>query len=136
MFPILKKTLGRVLEIKDDLIMFNTHTKAVNSRFINLDELLFDLKIMPDKFEIPIPRYAQELNYKNVEIRNQLIDKYIFQFTDQNLPEEEELVYRDISKFTEETAMHCILTNERGRQGIQRALALKEEKKNTKGKRR
>ena len=45
-------------------------------------------------------------------------------------------MYRDFEKLTEETAMHCILTNERGRQGIQRALAMKEEKKNTKGKRR
>lgn len=136
LFPILNKTLGRVLEIKDDLIMFNTHSKAINSRYINLDELLFDLKILPEKLEIPIPRYALELDRKNMAIRDQLVDKYILQFTDQTLPEEEELVYRDFEKLTEETAIHCILINERGRQGIQRALALKEEKKNIKGKRR
>lgn len=77
LFPILKKTLGRVLEIKDDLIMFNTHSNAINSRYINLDELLFDLKILPEKMEIPIPRYALELDRKNMAIRDQLIDKYI-----------------------------------------------------------
>ena len=136
LFPILKKTLGRVLEIKDDLVMFNTHTKAVNSKFVNMDELFFDLKILPEKLEIPIPRYAKELDHKNIVVRDQFVEKFIKQFTDQTLPEEEELVYRDFEKLTEETAMHCILTNERGRQGIQRALAMKEEKKNTKGKRR
>ena len=59
--------------------MFNTHTKAVNSRFINLDELLFDLKILPEKFEIPIPRYAKELNMQAMKERDSDVDTYILQ---------------------------------------------------------
>jgi hypothetical protein len=50
--------------------MFNTHSNAINSRYINLDELLFDLKILPEKLEIPIPRYALELDRKNMAIRD------------------------------------------------------------------
>ena len=135
LLEVLKNTLARLLELKKDLIEFNTFTNAKNSIFVNLDELFFDLKILPDKLEVPIPRFAKEIGHKNLSIRDQLIEKYIYQYHDQELPEEEELVYRDFEKLTEETAMHCILINERGRQGIVRALAKKSEKKGSKGKR-
>lgn len=124
LFPILKNTLQRVLELKDGLIKRNKFTNAINSKFINLDEHLYDLKINVDKLEIPIPRYVREVNKAKLDERDHNIRKFISNQTEQDLPEEEEIVYRDFEKLTEETAMHCILINERGRQGIKRGREL------------
>ena len=140
LFEILKNTLSRVLEIKKDLIMFNVHSEAKNSIFINLDELFFDLKISPEKLEVPIPRFVKEINYKALDVRDQLIKKYFIEDTGQDkdnvLPEEEELIYRDFEKIDDTTAMHWILVNERGRQGILRATSVRDEIKGNRPKRR
>jgi len=42
---MLDKCILRLLELKKDMVGFNVDTNAVGSDFINLDELLFELKI-------------------------------------------------------------------------------------------
>ena len=53
--------------------MFNVGTKAINSDFINFDEMILDQKIMPEMLELPIPRYMKENEGHLVE-RDDLID--------------------------------------------------------------
>jgi len=81
------------MEIKDDLIMFNVDTRAVNSDFFNLDEYFFDLKILPEKLEIPIPRFSKELNPEAIYKRDKMVQDMLEKYVDPNLPEEEEIVY-------------------------------------------
>lgn len=131
MYDILTRTIGRLMQIKDDLIMFNVDTKAVNSDFFNLDELLFDMKILPSRLEIPIPRFGKELNPDIIRKRDETIRTLLERRDgDDPLPEEEELVYKDLDQLQQSTAMHVILVNERGRQGIQKAIQKREELKN------
>jgi len=68
---MLDKTILRMLELKREMISFNVDTASVGSDFINLDEMLFELKILPERFEIPVPRYFKDVNPKYFEERNQ-----------------------------------------------------------------
>ena len=47
----LEATMGRILEIKGWLVKLN---KDID--FVNLDDILVDLKLTPDVLEVPIPR--------------------------------------------------------------------------------
>ena len=105
--------------------MLNDNSKAINSDFLDLEELLFDQKISPEKLEIPVPKYFQEENEKMLNARDQILSASLTKEHGNDLPEEEETVYRDPIDIDEESAIFCILKNERGRQGIQRG----EEKK-------
>ena len=125
---VLEKTLGRLMEIKDQLIMLNVKTAAVNSDFFNLDELFFDLKILPDKLEIPIPRYSKEIDPERIRRRDEMVKLMLDSLVDPPLPEEEEIVYKEFEALPPATLMHYILVNERGRQGIERALKIKADK--------
>jgi len=61
-----------LLEVKEALIFLNPRPKSI---FINLDDLLMDLKLDPDNMEITLPRYFAEENRDYLERRSQLINK-------------------------------------------------------------
>ena len=115
---MLDNTMMRVVEIRNDMIMYNTSTSAKNSDFVNLDELLFDLKILPEQLEVPIPRYLREDDEKT-KIRNFRINGFL-EMEDRHLPEEEVIEIRNPVIMDPEAEMWMILVNERGRQGIVR----------------
>ena len=123
--PIFKNMLDncmmRLMEIRRDLIMYNVSTKALNSDFVNFDELLYELKVLPEKLEVPIPRYFKENNKENM-VRDDLIYN-LLKVEDRHLPEEEELVIRNPVEMEPGTEIWMILVNERGRQGIARGQA-------------
>jgi hypothetical protein len=126
---MLEKTILRLLEMKKEMISFNVDTSSVGSDFINLDEMLFELKILPEKFEIPVPRFFKDDNPKMFQERDQLLDKLLLDYADTNLPEEEVIVYQDPFELTLENAIWTIQKNERGRQGIEVGLDLKQQKR-------
>lgn len=114
----LVSVMGRVLEIKDALIALN---RGIN--FLNLDEVLVDLKLPPSVLEVPVPRYFVE-GREDYEVREKLLDTYTQQF---NLPDGS----KDDVDFTPdqlnlEAAIRVLQINERARQGRQRAKGLKE----------
>ena len=47
----------RVVEIKLNLIKYNTATNAVRSEYVNLDEFLLEMRLRPSEIEMRIPRY-------------------------------------------------------------------------------
>lgn len=102
----------------------------MQSDFVNLDELLMDLKLPVDSIEFILPRYFKEEDpNKQRDERNQAIDKLLVQFHDTSLPEEEVIEYKAVLEANPETAIRIIQKNERGRQGIEAALKSKYRKK-------
>ena len=51
---VLKSTIIRILELKQQLIFFNPRPK---NHFVALDEVLTDLKLNPETVEWKVPRY-------------------------------------------------------------------------------
>lgn len=118
---MLDSTMLRIMELRKDLVMFNVSSKAVNSDFINFDELLLEQKILPEKLEVPIPNYYKE-DTPELLVRDDKIMSYLKE-EDRHLPEEEVMEVRLPLEPALETDMHVILVNERGRQGVLRAQA-------------
>ena len=55
---MLESTMVRMCEIKHELVKYNTHAdSSLRSDFVNLDEVLMNLKLTPQCLEIPFPRY-------------------------------------------------------------------------------
>ena len=57
---MLENTIVRMCEIKQNLIKYSTHTNFVQSDYVNIDEILMDMKLTPKSLRVPIPRYYQE----------------------------------------------------------------------------
>ena len=70
----LEGTMGRLLSIKAWLV---TNT---GEQYVNLDDILVDLKLTPDVLELPVPKYFVEEGKADRELR----DDYIGQVYDQN----------------------------------------------------
>jgi len=86
---MLENTMVRLCEIKNELIYYNTHHNSPQADFVHLDELLIDLKLTEDSLEIPIPRYFRSDPVRSIAERNQLVDKCLLKFFQDNQPEEE-----------------------------------------------
>jgi len=54
---ILEATIVRVLEIKEAMIFYNPRKRCL---YVNIDDLLSDLKVDPSRIEMPIPHYFLE----------------------------------------------------------------------------
>lgn len=50
----------RMVECYQELVRFNTHHDQVRCEFINLEDILQDLKLSPQILEVKIPRYFLE----------------------------------------------------------------------------
>lgn len=126
---VLDNTMMRLVEIRHQLVMLNQGptVKAPKSNFINFDEMLFDLKILPEQLEIPIPRYLKD-DVRSIVERDSRVYDYL-KTEDRHLPEEEEMVVRNPVEMEPGTEIWMILVNERGRQGIQRGVENRERMK-------
>eukprot|EP01002_Notosolenus_urceolatus_P015745 NODE_86_length_2863_cov_102.576048_g67_i0.p1 GENE.NODE_86_length_2863_cov_102.576048_g67_i0~~NODE_86_length_2863_cov_102.576048_g67_i0.p1 ORF type:complete len:938 (+),score=336.68 NODE_86_length_2863_cov_102.576048_g67_i0:158-2815(+) len=117
---MLEAAMGRLLELKAQLVK---HC----GEYVNYDDALVDLKLTPDMLEIPIPRFFIEDRKKELEERNRLLGALIKQYGQSLLPEE---TPKDLDTnaipLTVEQAIFIVQTNERGRQGRQRARFMKE----------
>ena len=88
-----------------------------------------DLKLTPDCIEIPIPRYFREDDKKRIDERNFLIDELLMEYHDTKEPEVEEFEDRFMLQQDIDVALQILARNERGRQGIERALKAKSDKR-------
>jgi hypothetical protein len=54
---MLDNSMVRMCEVKQNLVRYSTQSQVIQSDFINLDEVVMDLKLTPRVLEIPVPRY-------------------------------------------------------------------------------
>ena len=73
--------------------------------FINLDEILVDLKLTPDVLEVPIPRYFVQDRSKALRERRELLEGLVEKYQVQ-LPDENALPA--VAPLTEEEAIRII----------------------------
>jgi hypothetical protein len=107
------------------MINNNLHHRHPTSHFVNLDEIILDLKLTPASLELHLPRFFRETSEESILKRNQLLDKLLIQFHENAEPEGEELIEKSKLDAAFETAVRIIQRNERGRQGIERTIAAK-----------
>ena len=74
---MLESTMLRVVEIKLNLIRYNTTTNSVRSEYVNLDEFLLEMRMRPSEIEMHIPRYYMHDKNSDKEKRNQIVEKFL-----------------------------------------------------------
>ena len=47
-------------EVKQNLIKYTSHTNFIQSDYVNIDEILTNMKLTPKSLRVPIPRYYQD----------------------------------------------------------------------------
>ena len=126
----LELVIKRIVELKHELVLYNPRAPKFPAakEYIHLVDILVDLKLSTDALNIPIPTYFREDSAKHLEHRDKMISGYMLS----NLNVEGVYIPDYLSALnTEETmsldqAIEIIQRNERGRQGIARALKFKE----------
>jgi SpoVK/Ycf46/Vps4 family AAA+-type ATPase len=114
---LLDSTIGRMLEMKQRIVEFC-------GEYVNLDEVLVDLKLTPDAFEIAIPKYFTEERKQDFARERDFIEKMMENHSID--PVEFEPVAAIVEPpMTLERAIDIIQCNERGRQGRQKAKMMK-----------
>jgi len=66
---MLELSMLRLCEVKENLTKMSQHTEIKQSEFVNLQDVLIDLKKSPECLEIPVPRFFKETDYKVMEQR-------------------------------------------------------------------
>jgi len=118
---VLRSTIVRILELKQQLINFNTRPK---NRFVALDEVLTDLKLNPETVEWTVPRYflTEKECREEIEDKQHKIDHWLGIF---NMSQDPDPLVDKKDPFevglTTDQAVAIIQRNERGRMGINRA---------------
>ncbi|KAG5185735.1 hypothetical protein JKP88DRAFT_257381 [Tribonema minus] len=123
---VLELVTRRVIELKHALVKWNPPNgdvrlpppmpeEAFPWEYVNLDDILVDLKLPPETLDVPVPRYFREDNAEEIEARDKLVV----------LLEEGNGTTLQ-STMTVDQALDVIQRNERGRQGRQRALLVKD----------
>ena len=108
--------------------------RSVPNEFTTFDDLLAELRMQPEDLELPPPRMFVGDREDELKKRDQLIAGYsilklgvdrVLVELDHDVPEVEAASMPELAA---ETAVDVILRAERGRQGAQRAAALREER--------
>uniref|UniRef100_A0A8C8DKD4 IQ motif containing with AAA domain 1 n=1 Tax=Oryzias sinensis TaxID=183150 RepID=A0A8C8DKD4_9TELE len=110
---VIDSVMGRVVELKNEM---------VEKEFLEyhyMDDILHDMKLTPDKLEIPLPQYFPNDHSKEVQERKAMLMK-IFKMV-----EATEMFYVTV-KMTQEEAIRVIQVAERARQGRMRSKLYEE----------
>jgi len=117
---VLEAVIGRMLEIKEHLVNLK------GFKFINFDDILVDLKLIPETLELPVPRYFVDERQKDLMLREKLVKTFI---AARDADKDESAADGENQGLSTEDAIRLIQINERGRQGKQRARFMKEIRK-------
>eukprot|EP00961_Rhodomonas_salina_P115461 1554252-Rhodomonas_salina.1 len=109
-----------MLEIKEHLVNLK------GFKFINFDDILVDLKLIPETLELPVPRYFVDERQKDLMLRERLVKTFI---AARDADKDESAADGENQGLSTEDAIRLIQINERGRQGKQRARFMKEIRK-------
>lgn len=131
---VVEFVIRRIIELKMDLVKWNPPNsflqmptgpeEAFPWEYINLDDILVDLKLSPKSLEIPIPKYFKEDLSRQLEQRDKLVSGYmrlVRGADDLFLPDNFQSAM-PLEEMTIEKAIEIVQRNERGRQGKERAL--------------
>eukprot|EP00210_Caulerpa_lentillifera_P005813 g5559.t1 len=80
----LEACIGRMLEVRHYMVELNN-----GSDFVNLDDVLVDLKLAPEVLEIPIPSYFKEERAEEIKAQQKYLKALMEQFQDHSQPIEE-----------------------------------------------
>ncbi|NXI66478.1 DRC11 protein, partial [Anseranas semipalmata] len=109
---VLEGVIGRILEMKKEMVALE------NSEFHYIDNILEDLKLLPEDIEIPIPRYFIKENLEVLQQREKVLDEILFNAGLQT--------QKPVKAMTFEEAIKMIQVAERARQGRRRAIFMKQ----------
>jgi hypothetical protein len=149
---VLELVMRRVVELKHSLVKYNPPNPAVRRpagkpektfpwEYVNLDDVLVDLKLPPETLDVPVPRYFREDSRDARAIRDKIVAGFM------QVRHGVESIALESQTNAEETGalsdlaqcIEMIQRNERGRQGKERAVLVKvvrEEEKKKEGLRR
>lgn len=101
---LLDSTLGRVIELKHDLVSIDMMEFSYN------DEVMAELKLLPNDIELRLPRYFLRENQEDISYKKKFIDDILLKlgWLDEETVEE---------KLTELESIQVIQMHERARQG-------------------
>ena len=132
---ILETIMVRLLQLKHAIIYWNppfpdcevttTAQFPVPWLYPQMDDLLQDLKLQPDALDVPIPAFFVEDDAGRIGDRDLTVEGYMKTAlgTDRVLVELEGLFEDLTPALSVQDALRIVIRNERGRQGLQRALA-------------
>ncbi|NXA48472.1 DRC11 protein, partial [Nothocercus julius] len=109
---VLEGVMGRILEIKNDMVTLE------NSEYHYFDDILQDLKLLPEHIEIPIPKYFIKENLKVLQEREKLLAQIL---VNAGLQTQKPVKSMDFGE-----AIKMIQVAERARQGRLRATFMKQ----------
>ncbi|NXV19669.1 DRC11 protein, partial [Cepphus grylle] len=109
---VLEGVIGRILEMKKEMV------ELENSEFHYIDNILEDLKLLPEEVEVPIPRYFIKEKLEVLQQRERILDQIL---RDAGLQAE-----KPVKAMTFEEAIKIIQVAERARQGRCRAAFMKQ----------
>ncbi|NWR55510.1 DRC11 protein, partial [Bucorvus abyssinicus] len=109
---VLDGVIGRILEIKKEMV------ELENSEFHCIDDILEDLKLVPEDTEVPIPRYFIKERLEILQQREKTLDQILL---DAGLRKQ-----KPFKAMTFEEAIKVIQVAERARQGRFRAAFMKQ----------
>ncbi|XP_035187622.1 dynein regulatory complex protein 11 isoform X2 [Oxyura jamaicensis] len=109
---VLDGVIGRILEMKKEMVALE------NSEFHYIDNILEDLKLLPEDIEIPIPRYFIKENLEVLQQREKMLDEILCNAGLQT--------QKPVKAMTFEEAVKMIQVAERARQGRRRAVFMKQ----------
>uniref|UniRef100_A0A8C9EPQ5 Uncharacterized protein n=1 Tax=Pavo cristatus TaxID=9049 RepID=A0A8C9EPQ5_PAVCR len=109
---VLDGVIGRILELKKEMVQLE------NSEFHYTDNVIEDLKLLPEDTEIPIPKYFIKENLEGLQQREKTLDEILL-----NAGLETQ---KPVKAMTLEEAIKMIQVAERARQGRRRALFMKQ----------
>ncbi|XP_056206542.1 dynein regulatory complex protein 11 [Falco biarmicus] len=109
---VLDGVMGRILEIKKEMVDLE------NSEFHYVDNILEDLKLLPEDLEVPIPRYFIKENLEVLQQREKILDQILLNAGLQT--------QKPVKAMAFEEAIRMIQVAERARQGRCRAAFMKQ----------
>jgi len=135
---VLELVMRRVVELKHSLVKYNPPNPAVRRaagrpektfpwEYVNLDDVLVDLKLPPETLDVPVPRYFREDSRDARAIRDKIVAGFM------QVRHGVESIALESQTNAEETGalsdlaqcIEMIQRNERGRQGKERAVLVK-----------
>ncbi|XP_075009883.1 dynein regulatory complex protein 11 [Calonectris borealis] len=104
--------IGRILEMKKEMV------ELENSEFHYIDNILEDLKLLPEDIEVPIPRYFIKEKLEVLQQREKILDQILLNAGLQT--------QKPVKAMAFEEAIKMIQVAERARQGRCRAAFMKQ----------
>ena len=74
MKEMLENSIVRMCEVKQNLIRYSTQSNIIQSDFINVDDILNEMKLTPKALRVPIPRFFRDGKSDRDKIIDEILD--------------------------------------------------------------